>query len=146
MADKIKGLPIPPADKTAFARPDGQALPAPCRDGSVMQGLVRFRESGLILEKHHVPLETVFSMPLPPKTWWKSTRCWSERQAGTFRSACLRKRQRRTHAGWDEDKKQKSFGKSRIADTLWIMVPLLFLALACFPGILREFHVLAGAR
>src|SRR5207237_1576502 len=46
---------------------------------------------------------------------------------------------------WEEDRKRKAFGRTRIIDTLWIMIPMLFLMAAITWTVTRRATLAGGA-
>ena len=125
VANKIKELSLAPAGKTAL-RGLMSRLYMRHRDGTITRELVPTQEIADSW-KANVPLETVIDAGAEGglvEINQMLVRDQSELFLGLPQESLAQ-----TVAGWEADHKRKAFGKTRIADTLWIMIPVLFLAL-----------------
>ncbi len=135
VANKIKELPIPPRDRPAL-RKVMEALYTSHTNGALTRALVPVAELARDW-KSTTPLENVVDAAADEgliEVNQLLVRGQPEIFLGLPQDALAQ-----TAASWDEDRKRRAYGRSRIQDTLWIMIPMLFLAAAIAFTVTRNF-------
>ena len=124
--NKIRDLPIAPGDRPALRRVMEQLYERHA-DGTVTRELVSTREVAETW-KSSTPFDEVMEAAGQERLV-EVNQMLVEGRPGLYLSL-PQEALARAAEQWDDDRKRQAFGRTRIIDTLWIMIPMLFLVSA----------------